>query len=339
MRVAHLAGLAADRGAETFAGDLAKALSALGTTQLIGYGEKPFAALRAWHPDVIQAHGGGTLTRAVMASIDSRVHARLVYRRIGSVHHLVRQFERRAAYGWLMRRADCVVAVSDVVRRETIEFFRLRPERVVTIPNGVDPDRLVPSVGREAMRDALGIPIGAPVVLSLGALTWEKDPLAHLEVAVQVLREVPNVVHLFAGDGPLRERLEYTILEQGLTRSIQVLGSRPDVGDLLAASDMMLLASRTEGMPGCLIEAGMVGLPVAAYAVAGVPEVVEDGATGLLVSPGDVGELGRSVVKLMRNAELQRSMGAAAAVRCCDQFNIRLIATRYLRLYERLTRE
>src|SRR4030095_10598744 len=88
----------------------------------------------------------------------------------------------------------------------------------------------------------------------------------------------------------------------GVAGRAVVLGSREDVGDLLAASDLMVFASRTEGMPASLIEAGMAGLPVAATTLPGVPEVVVDGTTGLLVPPGDREELRGAVERLLGGA-------------------------------------
>ena len=96
----------------------------------------------------------------------------------------------------------------------------------------------------------------------------------------------PDLTHLIAGDGPLRDAAETEAERLGGGERTRFLGSRGDVADLLAASDVLLLASKTEGMPACVIEAGIAGLPVAAYALAGVPEAVVSGETGLLARRG-----------------------------------------------------
>jgi glycosyltransferase involved in cell wall biosynthesis len=171
-------------------------------------------------------------------------------------------------------------------------------------------------------------------VLSLGALTWEKDPLGHLEVTAPLLRRQPHVVHLFAGDGPLRAELEAAAANDGLGARVLVLGSRDDVGDLLAASDLLLFASRTEGMPASLIEAGMAGLPVAGTALPGVPEVVEHGTTGLLVPPGDRDNLRGAVARLLADRSLRAAMGDAARDRCLARHGIDPIAAAYRRVFE-----
>ena len=287
--------------------------------------------VRDWRPDLVQAHGGQPLKYAAAATVGGGPP--VVYRRIGSVSWLSNR-SRQALYGRLVRRAARVVAVAESIRQETIEAFRLPPAQVVTIPNGVDPRRLEPDRGREATRAALGIPADATVVLSLGALAWEKDPLGHLAVTAPLLRRHGGAIHVFAGDGPLRPELEAAARRGGLDGRVKVLGSRADVGDLLATSDLMLFASRTEGMPASVIEAGVAGLPVVGVALSGVPEVVADGVSGLLAPPGDHDGLRAATGHLLEDAALRASLGGAARVRCRARFAIDVVAAAYRELYE-----
>lgn len=360
MRILHLIATGQRRGAEVFASDLIAALDAPDLDQRVAvlHGDPPWAVrfgvpvaalgarpgplhpgavlalrrlLRGWRPHLVTAHGGEPLKYAALAGAGGPTLP-IVYRRIGSVSWLSSGL-RRALYGRLVRRADRVVAVAESVREETVAAFGLAPGRVVTIPNGVDPRRLAPERGREATRAALGIDPGAAVVLSLGALTWEKDPLGHLAVTAPLLARRPRAVHLFVGAGPLRAELE-AAAAGGLAGRVLVLGSRGDVGDLLAASDLLLFASRTEGMPASLIEAGIAGLPVAGTALPGVPEVVEDGVTGLLVRPGDTGGLRTAVERLLEDGALRAALGAAARDRCLARHGIAAIAAAYRGVYE-----
>lgn len=363
MRVLHLVATGQRRGAEVFAADLVGELHRAGVEQEVAvlHGEPslPYAApvtplradgwrlpglrvdpravwrlralTRARKPQLIQAHGGEPLKYA-LAAVGGTVP--VVYRRIGSAAGWLPRGPRRVVHARLARRAARVVAVAEAVREETIAALRIPPERVVTIPNGVDPARLVPRRPRDELRRALGVPADAAVVLSLGALTWEKDPLEHLAVTAPLLRAIPTAAHLFAGDGPLRADLEEAIAREGLDGRVRLLGSRADVGDLLAASDLLLFVSRTEGMPAAVIEAGIGGLPVAGVAVAGVPEVVEHEATGLLVAPGDREGLRAAVARLAGDAELRARLGGRARRRCLERFGITPVAAAYQRLYQ-----
>jgi glycosyltransferase involved in cell wall biosynthesis len=319
-----------------FADDLRCALTRLDVEQstLILEGGRPVRRLRhmlrTFRPDIVQAHGGEPLKRSAFAHDD----AKLVYRRVGGAPATLHGGPRRMAYAALMRRATRVVAVADAVRDETLRLFGLAPDRVVTIPNAVDGARLRPERGPRATRDLLGVSRASRVVLSLGALTWEKDPSAHLAVAQRVLGDRADALHLIAGDGPLRHRTESTAAASPVADRIRFLGVRDDVADLLGAADVLLFASRPdgmEGMPGVLIEAGMSGVPVAGFDVAGASEVVANGVTGRLVPWGDADGLADAVLELFERGP---SMAEAARTRCFERFSIDPIARRYLRLYE-----
>jgi glycosyltransferase involved in cell wall biosynthesis len=369
MRILHVVATRQRRGAEMFAADLIRALNHAGVSQRVivlrGNGpilapyEAPMKVLGAdgwrapglrvdprsllalgrtidrWSPSIIQAHGGEALKYSVLAGRRCRV----VYRRIGSASPWITGGLHARAHGMLMRRAARVVTLADRFRRETIDVFRLPSDRVVTIPGGVDPRRLEPEKGRESVRLALGLPNGAPTVLFLGALTWEKDPLAHVDIAARLHRRLPDVLHLVVGDGPLRGVVEQRVRDLGLERNVLLLGSRSDVGDLLSASDLMLLPSRTEGMPGCLIEAGMSGLPTVAYAVGGVADVVVNGVTGLLAPPGDASSLEASTFEVLRDPAARDAISRAAREHCRSRFDIGSIAPMYLRLYDEVIAE
>jgi glycosyltransferase involved in cell wall biosynthesis len=176
------------------------------------------------------------------------------------------------------------------------------------------------------------------VVLTLGALSWEKDPLVHLDVMNLVRKELPDAVHLIAGEGPMRGAVEDRIRDLGSNELTRVLGSREDVGDLLSSADLLLLASRVEGMPGCLIEAGLASVPTVTYDVAGAAEVVVDSATGFVVPQGDVAALARRAVQVLSSPEIGRRLGSAARSRCERLFEISAIAPRYLSVYEEVLR-
>jgi len=367
MRILHVLATGTRRGAEVFASDLVGALPLPGVdhhvavlrgssvdvpfqapTSLLAIGSPNVHMLRidvaaarrirrlasAWRPDVVQVHGGEALKHTVAALLGTTVP--VVYRRVGLAPAWLTRGVRREAYAWLMRCATRVVAVAEVVGREAVETFHLPASKVLAIPNAVDSQRMVPARGRDETRRSLGLRSGVPVVISIGTLSWEKDPLAHVQISSRILRE-REVVHVWIGDGPMRRAALAAAERAGLGGRLLLLGSRADVADVLSAADVLLLASRVdgmEGMPAVVIEAGMAGLPVAAFAVAGVPEVVVDGETGILAQPGDTDALALRVVELLDDRERRVAMGRAARERCLARFEIRSIAKRFLSLYE-----
>jgi glycosyltransferase involved in cell wall biosynthesis len=290
---------------------------------------------RSWQPDVIQAHGGEPYKYALASS--PRRTPPIVYRRIGGAPRWLMRGPRRRVHGQLMRRATRIVAVADAVRAETILLFGVDPRQVVTVPNAVDTHRSRPSMDREEIRKVLDVPDEAIVLLSLGSLSWEKDPLAQLEIALRVMEQHPEVMHIFVGDGPLRPEIERVIEERHLFGRSRVIGPRSDVANILSASDVLLFTSQAgsmEGMPATIIEAGMAGIPAVAYSVAGVPEVIQDGVTGLLAPPGDVDMVTGQVVGLVSNPERRRRLGQGAREAYLRSFDIRVVAPRYAEIYE-----
>lgn len=368
-RILHVIASDQVRGAELFASDLVRSLASRGLDQRIALlrrptgpcvrFEAPVAVLGAggpqvpglhvwppaivslrrlierWRPPILQAHGGEALKYAVLASAGSPTQ--IIYRRIGMAPPWITRGPRRVAYAALLRRAACVVAVADAIRHETMELFRVR--NVVTIPNAVDERRMHTQRSREATRRLLSIDPSSSVLLSLGALTWEKDPLTHLEVGERVLRQDPRLVHLIVGDGPMREEVEQTIRVRGLEHRVMMVGPRSDIPDLLAASDVLLFASRPdgmEGMPAVVIEAGMMGVPVAGCDIVGVSEVVVNNATGALSDHGDLEVLSANVLRLLRSPDIRRSYGQTAQKRCRSLFDIQAVAPQYLTLYQKI---
>ena len=367
LRVVHLIASRQRRGAEVFASDLVRALSAAGIDQRVvvlrdhggdvisfdapvlvlgaglsgplrmdlGATRRLHSLVRSIGADVLQAHGGEALKYAVPATF--RTGCKVVYRRIGtSGDGTVRAF-RLAGHHRLVRRAAGVVAVSEAARSEMVDSFGVPEDRVTIIPNGVDRERSLPARSRSMVRRELDIDEGAEVVVSVGALNWEKDPLAQLEVFGRVAQDRPRSVLVMVGQGPLEDATRQATEHLHLAERVRMLGVRNDVPDILAASDVLLLASKTEGMPGVVIEAGIANLPVAGYRLSGVPEVVVNGSTGLLARAGDVDGLATCVTKVLAEAESRVRMGRAAHRRCIERFTMESIAPSYLEVYRRVT--
>lgn len=365
MKVLHVTATGRRRGGEVFASDLTRCLERRGVEQRVlvlrsssvdvDFGvpvlsaspedrSRPLvrraisilhASAEKWQPDILQAHGGEALKHAVLSGASNDTP--LVYRRIGGASAVLASSRfRRWGYSRLMLRARYVVAVSDSLRDATIEGFALPKEQVVAIPNAVDPARVRPGASRSKIRGSLDLDEKHRVILSLGSLSWEKDPDAHLAAAGLAMARDPLVVHLVVGEGPLRRRLESEVAGTPLGRRHRFLGQRTDVGDLMSASDVLLFASRPdgmEGMPAVLIEAAMVGLPAVAFDVAGISEVITDDESGLLVPWRQIDCLADTTLRLLGDRSLSARL-ADNARRSAVRFEIETIGDRYLSLYE-----
>lgn len=182
--------------------------------------------------------------------------------------------------------------------------------QAVVIPNAVD----------VSLFTVAGLGGRPPVVVSVGRLHPPKDFLT-LARALAMLRPDSFSAQLI-GDGPDRAAIEAELAAGGLTESVEITGLRDDVPALLASADLFVLSSLSECMPISILEAMSSGLPTVATNVGGVPEIVAEGETGLLVSPADPAGLGRAIGRLVEDPGLRRRMGSAARSRAAERFDL-----------------
>ena len=202
------------------------------------------------------------------------------------------------------------------------------PEAVAVHRHGVDLALFAPG-DRAAARAALELPDGAPILLVPARLAPVKGHLDLLAALTTVRREFPALEVICLGEGRLRTTLERRVREAGLEGALHLVGRRDDVVPWLAACDAVCLPSHVEGLPLALIEAAAAGRAAVATAVGGVPEVVVDGRSGLLVPPRDPAALARALSALLRDAPGREAMAAAARRRAERYFDER-VAMRHL---------
>jgi glycosyltransferase involved in cell wall biosynthesis len=238
---------------------------------------------------------------------------------------LLASVERLAAR-WSTR----IVCVSAHDWRLAQQFGVGGQTQLVVIRNGikpVDPPRL----DADAVRRTLGVR-ELPVIVSVGRLASQKDPMTLLDAA----RRLAAGTVVLVGDGPLRPTAERYVRRHGLQDRVILAGMRRDVASILAVSDVFVLASRWEGLPLAIIEAMMAGLPVVATRVGGVPELVEDGVTGVIVPPRDSEALAAALRRLLADPGLRSRMGRAGKERAFRDFTEDRMARETEKLYEEL---
>jgi glycosyltransferase involved in cell wall biosynthesis len=197
-------------------------------------------------------------------------------------------------------------------------------ERIEVIRNGLDISAIP---GRQRAREAVR------TIVIVANLRAEKRHEVLLSAMRTVTARHPDARLLIVGAGPRRRALQALAADWGLTSFVQFLGHQDDVGAALAAADIFALASRSEASPNALIEAMAAGLPAVATAVGGVPEIVSDGETGLLVPVDDAAAFARALLRLMDEPALAARMGAAARRRAIERHSFDRMTAAFEQLY------
>jgi glycosyltransferase involved in cell wall biosynthesis len=199
-------------------------------------------------------------------------------------------------------------------------------EKTTVIPNGVDTVRYQPHAAPAALREELGLPVGSKVASIIAAVRPEKRHDLFLQAARLVVDQIPEAKFLIVGDGPSRTEFEQLTRDLKLQDAVQFLGARHDVPDIQAISSVVCLASTdVESAPICMLEALATGRPQVATAIGGIPKIVDDGVTGLLVPPGDVPALAEAIGKILSDQILAEKMGRAARERALEHYSVELM--------------
>jgi glycosyltransferase involved in cell wall biosynthesis len=278
--------------------------------------------------DVVHAHGYKADIYAYFALRESGVSL------VSTCHNWIDIDGKTFLYGILdrliLRGYARVVAVSDEVRQRLLKSG-VEANRVSMIRNGIDLrpfDRASAVVKRELGWDAY------PIVGFAGRLSREKGADIFLDAAARVVAQCPDTKFVVAGDGPDRAELDALIDQLGIREPVRMLGRCIDMPALYASLDIMVSASRIEGLPIAILEGMASRLPLVATAVGEVPTVIQDGRTGVLVPAEDPDLLASAIIELLGDPARRERLGSAARQLVEDEFSAKRMTEDYLRVYE-----
>ena len=222
-------------------------------------------------------------------------------------------------------------------RDQLMEEAGVPTDRIDVLPNGVDTDRYVPAsaAGRLEIRRELGIPPEAVVVGTVGSLTRIKRHDLLLDAVCAATRQNPNIRLMVVGDGPLAESNRQHARRIGIGDRTLHLGYREDVAPLMAAMDLFVNCSDSEGMSNALLEALACGVSAVVTDVGDSGLIVRDGMDGTVVAPSSIADLTDAIVALVSSAPRRRAMGRSARGRA-EQFSFSTVVARYEQWYQDL---
>ncbi len=281
--------------------------------------------LRRFHPQVAHLHTAHAHTLGVLAARAAGVPAVVVSRRVDFAvgRHPLSGLKYRLP-------VDRYLAISHGVEAVLLRAG-IPAARISVVPSGIDLRASLPA-GAD-LRALLGVPLEAPIVGTVAALAPHKDHATLARAAARVAPVRPDVHFAWVGEGECRPALERLLRELGLEGRVHLLGFRPDARALLSQFTLFALSSHLEGMCTSLLDAQALGIPVVATETGGIPEVVQDGISGVLVPPRNEEALAGALLALLAQPARRVELAEAAA-RSVTRFDIANTVTQTERIYQ-----
>lgn len=364
MKILHLIQRSQLRGAEIFASQLASHTNRSGNTAVIvslfpGNAQLPFDGpilvlngnsrgrfydLKAWkklaeiikreNPDIIQANAGDTLKYAVFSKILYRWKQPIVFRNASTISLYIKTWVHKKWNTFLFQFVNKIISVSNT---SALDFSRLFPRykhKVITIPIGIE--NTEDDHGTTGMRGRTKLNGQGPRILHVGGFTFEKNHAELIEIFEVIVRNEPSAMLYLVGDGPLKQNIEALIKSKGLDCNVKLCGFQTNAIEYIKGADILVLPSIIEGLPGVLLEAFYCKVPVVAYDVGGIKEIVKNNETGRLIQKGDKLEFAFAVLEGLKKMEQNERMVENAYELVVSKYLNTKIATEFISVYKTL---
>lgn len=235
------------------------------------------------------------------------------------------------------RATDMFVTCDEALLAAGVRHQLGRPDQFVVIRTGIDLERFLNvKVDRAALRKSLGLPEGGPIVGTVMIMDPKKSPESLVRIMPQILEAAPKTRFLIVGDGQMMETVRALIQELNLQDKVVLTGLRQDVPELMAVMDVFVHPAWFDVLPHTILQAQATATALVATRVGGIPEVVKDGETGLLVAPRDLPALAGAVIRLLNDSELRTRLALAARESVSSEFAVESMVKSTERLYNQL---
>lgn len=235
-------------------------------------------------------------------------------------------------YRYLCHR---LITTGENIRRIFIDEYKLDEDRVVSIPTGVDLKTFSPDISGEKMRRDLGLGKETPLLGHVGIFRGKKGHRYFLEACQAIKEEMPEARFLIVGEGPIEKHIRLWIKEFDLEREAIMTGFREDINEVLAALDILVMSSVDEGVPQVISQALAMGKGVVASSIGGIPELIKDGVTGLLVLPADSKAISQACLRLLRDKSLSSRLGQAGRKLVEERFGLETMLDKTEEIYRK----
>jgi L-malate glycosyltransferase len=347
------------RGAEIFACQLANALRQLGVDVIVitlfeGEAKLPFDGTtihlnlsgkkrlfdwQGWRklaeiikhekPDIIQANAGDTLKYAVFSKLFFRWRGALIFRNASTVSLYIKSKVVKYWNLFLYKRTDFVISVSASTKKDLVNLFPFVNKKATVIPIGV-----VSAKAEAFQKDEKSL-----IVLHIGGFSFEKNHEGIIRIFESFKSKYDHAILWLVGDGTLRKSVERIVKVKGLESSVKFWGAQHEPLRFLKSSDIFILPSIIEGLPGAILEAFYCKVPVVAYDVGGISEIVIPEQTGWLVEKGNETKFTAEMIQCIDEREIRLAVVENAYRLVNDSYTIEVVANQFLACYRQLTFE
>jgi len=289
---------------------------------------KTFAALvKEFQPDIIQANAADTLKFAVFSKMLFGWKNPIVYRNANQMGDFIQGTWHRRFNQFLVNRVAYVISVSEASKRDFLETFDFPEQRCQVVPIGIIPKEIDASATQ-----TLTEKLPPSFLLQIGGLVPEKDPLGMLDI-FKALKD-PSIHLVFMGSGVLENELKAGIQKVQLEHRVTILPNQKNIFPILKQAKALTMPSKIEGLPAVVLEAMYLGIPVVAYEVGGIGEVVQNGKTGWLVPKGDKNAFVKAVQEVLTAEEDQlKQITEQARQLVLEQYTLEKVAGEIERVY------
>ncbi len=345
------------RGAEIFACQLSKALTKKGHTCIIvtlfqgdavlpfdgkvihlGLSKKiRFIDWRGWkkladlikseNPDVLQANAGDTLKYAVISKLLFGWKVPIVFRNASTVSLYIKNPWIKRWNAFLYGVTDYIISVSEYTRNDFLSVFPFASTKIGVIPIGIEPDDFQGNKKSE---------IDIPILLHVGGFTFEKNHTGLIRIVEQVNIRYPNVVLWLVGDGPLRSNVEQFVQSKSMTDKVRFWGYQANPAEFFRQATLFLLPSIIEGLPGVILESFYCKIPVVAYHVGAIGELIKTDETGFLIEKGNEKDFVTVVVKALQDKSGLSAYVENAYQLVTENYTLSSVSDRFESMYRKL---
>ena len=282
---------------------------------------------------IIHSHGYKANIYAFFAALFLHV------KRVTTCHNWISSNPKMYLYEILdklfLKTFDRVVVVSEAIKSEVLHCG-ISENKIAVITNGINLDRFGNKNRIRETRKNFGITEDEKIIGLVSRLTAEKGHVYLLKAAKDIVSEFPRVRFLIIGDGPLRRELEDMVSALQLRNKVIFAGLQKDIPDILAAVDIFVLPSLTEGLPMAMLEAMAAGRPLIASRVGAIPKIIENGVNGLLVEPGNSDDLRKAIIELLRDPKRADMFSKAGLELIANKFSSKRMAEDYKQVYRQV---